>query len=224
MTPWLRQRAQVGERLGQLSWGISSMPWGGALVSTPVAEFGRAVVDSRHFIGVHGSRGRSGGSGWPRGSCPDYPSCLWETTPEGFFHFAHPGTQLSPLILPLALSLLHPSWGILLSKNLSPLPSYVSFDPNIILCLSVPSQAQIPVWGTLRQLSMFPPCNSSFTPHHHPIPMIFLASSSTIIILPPSVIQFPHMLSCSPSILNPLCMPYSSTSPCSPFNQTPAPQ
>lgn len=57
-------------------------------------------MDSRHFIGVHGSRGRSGGSGWPRGSCPDYPSCLWETTPEGFSHFAHPGTQLSPLILP----------------------------------------------------------------------------------------------------------------------------
>lgn len=57
-------------------------------------------MDSRHFIGVHGSRGRSGGSGWPRGSCPDYPSCLWETTPEEFSHFAHPGTQLSPLILP----------------------------------------------------------------------------------------------------------------------------
>ena len=57
-------------------------------------------MDSRHFIGVHGSRGRSAGSGWPRGSCPDYPSCLWETTPEGFSHFAHPGTQLSPLIPP----------------------------------------------------------------------------------------------------------------------------
>lgn len=36
MTPWLRQRAQVGERLTALL-GISSMPWG-ALVSPPVAE------------------------------------------------------------------------------------------------------------------------------------------------------------------------------------------
>lgn len=141
-------------------------------------------MDSRHFTGVHGSRGRSGGSGWPRGSCPDCPSCLWETTPEGFSQFAHPGTQLSPLILPWLspfftlprvsssprTSLLFPFLCIFRSKHYSLL---ICTFPSTYTSLGHTQALACPLQQFLH---------SPF--HHHSIPTIFLASSSAIIIFP----------------------------------------
>lgn len=59
-----------------------------------------AVVGSRHFLGFHGSRGRTGRSGWPHGPSPDQPSCPWEATPEGVSIATRLWTQLSPCFLP----------------------------------------------------------------------------------------------------------------------------
>ena len=151
------------------------------------------MVDSSHFIGVHGSRGRSGGSGWPRGSCPDYPSCLWETTPEGFSHFAHPGTQLSPLILPWLspfftlpgasssprTSLLFPFLCIFRSKHYS-----------LLICTFPSTNTNLGHTQALScHLQQF--LHSPF--HHHSSPTIFLASSSSY---HPSFLQLSNSHTC----------------------------
>ena len=183
MTPWLRQRAQVGDRLTALL-DISSMPWG-ALVSPPVAESeGQWWTAGISLGSMDLGAGVEGQGGHIRGSCPDYPSCLSEATPKGFSHFAHPGTQLSPLILPWLspfftlpgasssprTSLLVPFLRIFRSKHYSLLTSTF---PSTNTSLGHTQALSCPLQQFLH---------SPF--HHHPIPTIFLASSSTITILP----------------------------------------
>lgn len=73
----------------------------------------RTVVESRRFIGVHGSRGRSGGLGQLHGLCPTQPFCFREATSVAI-HLGPLRTQLSPWIL---LSSPH---------NLSHRPSFLS--------------------------------------------------------------------------------------------------
>lgn len=146
-------------------------------------------MDSRHFIGFHVSRGRSGGSGWTRGPSPDQPSCLWEATPEAFFHFAHSWTQLSPLSLPW-LSPSSLSSGIIFPKNLS-----LSF----LVYLSIQTLFSAHMFLS-RQKSQFGAYSRSLTPsaavltpafHQHPIPTVSPAFSSTIIIPPSCIYPIP---------------------------------
>lgn len=147
VTPWLRQRAQVGERLTTLR-GISSMPCG-TLVSLLVAESegkwwtaGISLGSMDLEAGVEGQNGHVGPllTTLP---APGRPHLRWFSIPptSGLsFHLCF----FTPL----------PSSGILLPSAPSsqePLSSFFSysFNPNILpFCSPVTSHAEIPVLVT----------------------------------------------------------------------------
>lgn len=150
VTPWFRQRAQVGERLTAFL-GISSVP-GGALVSPPVAEseaqgwtVGISLASMDLEAGVEGQGGHKGPlltsppvpgkphlKGFPR-----HPSVDSAFTPLPSF------LPPSPQCLPWAPSF--PEGSPSSPAPLSSFPSYVFFEPNIVLsCWPVLSRAQVP--------------------------------------------------------------------------------
>lgn len=66
--------AGTGWRAADSSLGDKLHARGGSGL-TPCGRVRGTVLGSGHFVGIHGSRGRGGRSGWPPGHSPDQPSC-----------------------------------------------------------------------------------------------------------------------------------------------------
>lgn len=182
MTPWFRQRAQVGERLTALL-GISSVP-GGALVSSPVAEseaqwwtMGTSLASMDLEAGVEGQGGHVGPlltsppapgrphlKGFPRH--PSVDSAFTLDPPD-------PPPRLSSSFTPL------PSSGVLLPRRLAffpgaslPLPLRVLSTKHcsqLLACAFLcTSPTLIPVHSRARQGILHPlppmPRSDGFSP------------------------------------------------------------
>lgn len=193
VTPWLRQRAQVGERLTALL-GISSIPWG-VLVSLPGAESegqwwttGISLGSMNLGVGVEGQDGHMG---------PLLTSLLASGRPHlKGFPFHPPQDSAVTFHSPLAFSL-HYS-----------LPSHPSFSrTSLLLCifrskcysplLTTTFPGAIPTTGHTGALPR--PCNSSYNPfppaphsysfpgsllnNYHPS-LLHLSNSYTYFIIP----------------------------------------